>query len=150
MKNFFKLHESIKKQEENDVKEILKKIPKSHGKLIDGFDLTLEPNNTLKGDDGHVGYIFKDKIHIASPWNFSRCHVFLHELAHMVWQEFMTAELKKEWKVICKKMKASKTKLETNAEELFAHAYACSYCLHKASSYYEKISDNFIKNKVPK
>ena len=150
MLSFFKLNEAVKlkSQEEQDIKDILKKLPKSHAKLISGFELTLEPNNGLKGDKKHVGFIHKKKIHVAAPWNFSRCHVFCHEVAHMVWQELMTPELKKEWKSVCKKMNVPKD-IETDPEELFAHAYACHYCTHKAHTYFHKVSDDFIKQKIP-
>ena len=65
------------------------------------------------------------KITIASPWNHARDFVLLHEVAHMVWREFVTVPLKKEWSKIVKK---TKNKMKETDEELFCHNYASYYC----------------------
>ena len=98
MLNFYLLLEKMETEEHKDIHATLKRLPLKHQDLMHGFKVKLTSNNTIKNDDQHIGWIYKNKITISAPWNYGREMVFLHEIAHMVWEKFMTPELKKEWK----------------------------------------------------
>ncbi len=134
---------------EDDISDTLSKLPKSHKKLVDGYKIEFQNGSSLQGDGSHVGYVDdeKKKIVIAAPWNYSRCHTLLHEIAHLIYKEKMTPELRKEWAIL---VKNTKNKQKQDAEELFAHTYACFYM----KLYCPKICDHvkwneFIEKKVP-
>lgn len=133
-------------EEKDNVKELIAKLPKKHQQLIKGYKFHYTSGNTLPGDDGHVGVVYKDKITVAAPWNYGRAFVTLHEIAHVVYEHLMTPELKKEWKNVVKKHPNPQ---EKNAEENFAMAYACFYSKHKVETYHKPAWMEFIKNKVP-
>lgn len=115
-------------EEKDDVKESIGKLPKSYQKLVTGYKIVFEIGNTLKGDDGHVGMVVnkpKKLIRVAAPWRFGREFALLHECAHLVYEVYMTPELKKEWSKITKATKDRKE--DESEEELFCHAFAAYY-----------------------
>lgn len=146
MNGFKQFCEQSKEQEEN-LKSSLSKIPKRHGDLIKGYKLKWTCDNVLDGDDGHVGIINpQDKtITIAAPYRYSREHTFLHELAHKVWEAFVAPNpmLVKKWRLI---VKNTKNKMHQNAEELFCHGYAATYGQNPPTIHYHKDWVNFIKH----
>jgi len=156
MKNFRKFMES---EEEKDVKSLISKLPKRHQKLLNGFKVRLTPGNTLKDDKENIGYIYKNKIVIAAPWNYGRCMVLLHEIAHLIWEKLMTTSLKKEWKKLIsntiedqkkKVPEKSKNALDQNDEEIFCMVYAANYVKHPPITYVNPKWQHFIQHQVPK
>lgn len=139
----YRYGESI--NENTDVKKTLKKIPKKHFELIKKYKIHFEPNNTLKGDAKHIGFIDEKnkKIKIAAPWNYSREFTLLHEVAHAVWKYMLDRNDKKEWKKI---VKNTKNKQNQNDEELFCMAYANYYAKHKVEIHNHETWNEFIKN----
>ncbi len=133
-------------EEEKNVVAMLKKLPKQHKALVKGFKFRYVPGNTLKGDEEHIGVIDKDKITVASPWNYGREFTTLHEIAHMVWEKLMTPELKKAWSKVVKR---NPRRQKQNDEELFCMAYACTYAKHKILVHYCPAWEDFIKKEVP-
>ena len=130
----FKQFVETKSQEE--VKETLDKLPKAHQALAKGYKFKFFGDCTLKGSSENIGMIHlnndkKKEIHVAAPWNYGRQFALLHELAHLVYEEYMAnnKSLKKKWQTIVDK---TKKKLNQPAEELWCHAYA----------------NHFVKNKV--
>jgi hypothetical protein len=145
-------------EEEENVKATISKLPKRHQKLLHGYKFKYTPRNTLKGDNDHIGYIHKDKIVVAAPWNYSREMVTLHEIAHLVFEQLMNVNLKKEWsKLIAKtknkqkndQHKRCQSALEQNDEEIFAMTYAATYAKHPPKTYINKDWQKFITTKVP-
>lgn len=143
----------LENEEQENVEAMISKLPKSHQKLLDGYKFKYTPGNTLKGDEDHIGYIHKDKIVVAAPWNYSREFTTLHEIAHLVFEYKMTPQLKKEWSAIVKKTISdqiknnpkSKSALKQNDEELFAMSYATFYSKHKVHTYDHPEWMKFIK-----
>jgi hypothetical protein len=137
-----------KSEEEEDIELTLSKIPQSHRNLLRGFNIKFHKGNTLNGDDEHVGYMDdKEKeIAVAAPWRYPREWTFLHEIAHLVWQNFVTQELRDKWAII---VKNTKHKQNQNAEELFAMSYSNYYAHHKIEIHNHAPWDDFIKN-LPK
>jgi len=128
----------------SDVKKTLKKLPKLHRDLFKGYKYVFEPNNTLKGDNEHIGCIDEKKktITIAAPWNYGREWTLLHELGHQVWKYLLTDEEKKRWREIVKK---TKEKQNQGAEELFCMGYASAYAKRKVTIHTHSEWDKFIK-----
>lgn len=130
----------LESEEEKNVHKLLSRLPKGHRALLDGYKFRYTPGNTLNGDNEHIGYIHKDKIVVAAPWNYSRSFTTLHEIAHLVYEYLMTPELKKEWSELVKKTKhkqmakfdskEQKKALDQNDEEIFSMAYAANYSFH--------------------
>lgn len=114
----------IENEEEKNVKELISSLPSRQKKLLEKFKFTYTPKNTLNGDNKHIGYIHKNKIVVAAPWNYSRKFTTLHEIAHLVWEHLLGKEEKSEWSKI---VKSTKKKQNQNEEELFCMAYACYY-----------------------
>lgn len=141
MMDGFKLF--LENEESENVKKMISKLPKGHQKLLDGYKFKYTPGNTLKGDDEHIGYIHKDKIVVAAPWNYGREFTTLHEIAHLVWEYKMTPKLKKEWSACVKK---NPIRQKQNDEELFAMAYACHYAKHKIKVHDCPAWHEFMKN----
>jgi hypothetical protein len=115
---------------ERDVEKTLRKIPKSHARLVRGYKFRFQPYNTLKGDDGHIGFIDEEKktITIASPWNYGREYTLLHEVGHAVWKYAVDDGKKAEWKkILGPTRKANKKDLNQNDEEIFCMSYAQAY-----------------------
>ena len=145
MKSFYLLLEKIQSEEEKNVKATLKKIPKEHAALIKGFNLKFTPNNTLKNDKKHIGFIHKKNIVVAAPYNYGREFTLLHEIAHMVWEKLVSKELKVKWNNIYKKYKKE---LGQNSEEIFCMVYSNIYVRHKLETYDNKELEDFIKKEI--
>ncbi len=140
---------------EDNVKKMISKLPKGHQKLLKGYKFTYAPGVTLAGDNEHIGYIHKNKIVVASPWNYGREFTTLHEIGHLVYEYKMTPELKKEWANILSKTKENQKKnqtlacqksLDQNDEEIFAMAYATTYTKHPLKTYLNTKWQEFIKS----
>lgn len=131
-----------------DVHKTLRKLPKTHRKLIRGYKFEFQPTNTLKGDNDHIGYVdeAKKKIVVASPWNYGREYTLLHEIGHTVWKYLVDDKSKKKWKSIVEK---TKNRQNQGSEELFCMAYANYYSKNKIEIHTHKTWDDFIKN-LPK
>ena len=95
----------LESEERKNVEKLLLKLPKGHRALLDGYKFKFTPGNTLNGDNQHIGYIHKDKVVVAAPWNYSRGFTTLHEIAHLVWEYAMTLKIKKEWSALLKQTK---------------------------------------------
>lgn len=155
--NGFKLFVETQTEEEKNVQALIKKLPKGHQKLLKGYKFKYQGGNTLKGDDGHIGVIFKDKITVAAPWNYGREFTTLHECAHLIFEKLMTTQLKKSWSSLVKKTISeqiknnpkTKSALKQNDEELFCMAYATTYTKHAPKTYFNTEWQEFIKQKVP-
>jgi hypothetical protein len=128
-----------------DVKETFKKLPRKHFSLIKDYKVEFEPNNTLEGDSGHIGFIDEEKkqIKIAAPWNYGREFTLLHEVGHAVWKYLVNQKKRKEWNEI---VKQTKDKQKQNDEELFCMAYANYYAKHKIEIHNHENWNKFIKN----
>lgn len=133
---------------EKDIRKTVGKIPKSHAKLIKGYKINFQPSNTLKGDDGHIGFIDEEKksITIASPWNYGREYTLLHEIGHAVWKYRLDDEDKSKWKEILAPIKKKhKKELNQNDEEIFCMAYAQVYAYNKIMKYDHKELTDFVR-----
>lgn len=144
----------LENEEQKNVKMTIAKLPKTHQKLLNGYKFTYTPGNTLKGDDNHIGYIHKDKIVVAAPWNYSREMVTLHEIAHLVYEYLMTSKLRKEWSDLMKSTKEDqknkqkkicRNAIDQDDEELFAMSYAATYAKHPPKTYLNPKWQDFIK-----
>lgn len=126
-----------------DVRKTLRKLPKKHRALIRGYKFKFEPDNTLKNDSEHIGFIDEEKkvIRIASPWNYGREYTLLHEIGHAVWKYVMNEKLKKKWGKI---VKTTKDKQNQGIEELFSMAYANCYAKNKIEIHSHKKWEKFI------
>lgn len=141
----FKIYLENTEKHHIDVKSTLKKLPKQQRDLIKGYKIEFQPNNTLKGDSGHIGFIDeeKKKITIAAPWNYGREFTLLHEIGHAVWKYLLKNEDKKNWNKI---VKNTKNKQKQNSEELFCMAYANYYAKHKVEIHNHDKWNEFIRN----
>lgn len=148
----------LETEEENNVKRLIKSLPKGHQNLLNGYKFVYTPNNTLKGDNQHIGYIYKNKIVIAAPWNYGRAFTTLHEIAHLVWEYKLDKDLRKEWESLVQKTKQEFIKslpkknqdsLKQNAEEIFCMVYANVYSKHALLTYSNPKWEEFLLNKVP-
>ena len=139
--------EFLIESEMTDVRKTLGKIPKVHKALLHGYKYKFEKGNTLDGD--HVGEIDeKNKtVSLAAPWNYGREFTFLHELAHAVWKNYCSAQLRKEWSKIVKDTKAPHQ--HQGDEELFCMAYATTYAKNKIVIHSHPEWEKFIK-RLPK
>lgn len=146
----FRLFCEQSEEQEQNIKATLKKLPPSHQKLIAGYKIKWHGDNTLQGDDGHIGIVNPNNktITIAAPWNYGREYTFLHEIAHKVWESLLQShpEVAKQW---AKVVKLNKNRMKQNDEELFAMAYANHYAKNKIVVHTHPTWDNFIKN-LPK
>lgn len=129
----------IESEEERNVKRLLDELPDGHRQLLKGYKFRYTPGNTLNGDNQHIGYIHKDRIVVAAPWNYSRAFTTLHEIAHLVWEYLMDKDMKKEWSELVKKTKADhvaslnkaqRKSLDQGPEEIFCMAYAARFSNH--------------------
>lgn len=146
-------------EEKRNVEKLLSRLPKGHRKLLDGYKFRYTPGNTLNGDNQHIGYIHKDKIVVAAPWNYSRGFTTLHEIAHLVWEYLMTKDLRKEWSELVKETKPQqiqkfdakeqKKALEQNDEEIFSMAYAAAFSHHAPVIWHNEDWIKFMKERVP-
>lgn len=129
-------------EEEEDLKDLLKKVPKSHAMLANGYKFGFKKHNTLDKKGKYVGSIEPNKkeIIIAAPWEHSRAFVFLHELAHLVYAS-LTKLQKDEWKKINKNEK----NLKDSEEENFCMVYASTYSKHPPVTFQSKKGQQFVK-----
>lgn len=143
MEGFKKFFEQTKEQEAN-IQATLKKLPTSHRALVGEYKIKWHGDNTLQGDDGHIGIVNPNNktITIAAPWNYGREFTFLHEIGHKVFERFMTKEMFAEWKKIIAK---TKDKMKQNAEELFCMAYANHFAKNKIVIHNHPEWDDYIK-----
>jgi len=44
----------LESEEKKDIKRTLEKIPERHALLVKDYEIVFQPNNTLKGDEGHI------------------------------------------------------------------------------------------------
>lgn len=141
------INEADEKIDRSDLEKTLKKIPKSHRKLLRGYKYYCQAGNTLKDDNGSIGFnhLHKKHISVAAPWNYGREFALLHEIGHTVWMKYMEpcAEMKKKWQDIVNK---TKHKLKQNAEEQFCHAYANTYAKNKIEVHDFPEWEKFIKS----
>ena len=146
--NGFKLFFEQTKEQEKNLKDTLAKLPKSHRDLIKNYKIKWYGDNTLNGDDEHVGIInpVKKIITIAASYFFGREHVLIHEIGHKVFENFVTKELFEKWKKIIKDTKNHPTE---NPEELFCHAYSTYYCKNPVQKFNFPTWMKFIKE-LPK
>jgi hypothetical protein len=143
MNGFRQFYEQSKEQEAN-CDATLKKLPPSHRELISHYKIKWHGDNTLAGDDGHIGIVNPNTktITIAAPWNYGREYTFLHEIAHKVFERFMTKPMFAAWKKI---IAGTKDKMKQNAEELFCMAYANHFAKNKIVIHTHPEWDNYIK-----
>lgn len=150
MFNFKQFLILLESQFDKDLAQTLANIPKSHAALVKDYNISADPDNTLKGDSENVGVIDekKKKIRVAGAWNHSREFIFLHEVAHAVYKYKMTPTLKKEWASLVKSTKNQQKNVHQEnqrPEELFCMIYANTYCQNGFSVYEIKELSNFIK-----
>jgi len=148
----------LENEEKRNVEKLLSKLPKGHRKLLQGYKFRFTPGNTLNGDHQHIGYIHKDKIVVAAPWNYSRSFTTLHEIAHLVWEYLITPSLKKEWSELVKNTKKAqmnkfsrpeqKNALKQNDEEIFCMSYAATYSNHAPVIWHNQDWLKFMTEKV--
>lgn len=117
-------------EEVSDIRKLLNKLPNAHANLVKGFKWKFQPGNTLHGDKQHVGYMddLNKEIAVAAPWNYGREFTILHEIAHRVWENLVSPEMKSNWNKI---VKNTDDKQDQSAEELFCMAYANYYTKNK-------------------
>lgn len=132
------------REEKNDILKTLSRIPRSHSSLVRGYRWKFHAGNTLNGDDEHVGYIDDGtkEIAVAGPWHYAREFTVLHEVAHKVWEAFVSREMREEWSGI---VRATKNRQDQSDEELFCMAYAATYCKHPPLIHYHKKWVEFVK-----
>jgi hypothetical protein len=149
MKGFRLFWEQTDEQEEN-IKATLKKLPPAHQALIGQYKIKWHGDNTLQGDDGHIGIVNPNTktMTIAAPWNYGREYTFLHEIGHKIWERFVApnSTLVKQWHQI---VKLNKNRMKQNDEELFCMAYSNHYAKNKIVVHTHPEWDRFIKN-LPK
>lgn len=141
-------------EEKKNIKDTLYKLPKSHSTLVRGYNFKFQAGNTLKGDDQHVGYMDKGpkEICVAAPWNYGREFTILHEIAHRVWEKYMTDDLKKKWNKIVEKTKKKPIReedrqaMDQSSEELFCMAYAATYSNAPPARFHHPEWERFIKS----
>jgi len=146
MQSFRKfLHRS---EEEEDLNGMLEKIPQSHRDLVADYKFKLQGGNTLKDDGDHIGYMDSgtEEIAVAAPWNYGREFALLHEVAHVVWENLVSDELRQKWQKIVNR---TKEKQNQNAEELFCMAYANHFAKNKIVIHDHPEWHDFIKE-LPK
>lgn len=129
----------------SDISDTLKKLPKRQQALLKGYEFKFQSGNSLKGDGDHVGYndLQKKIICVAAPWRYSRQFTILHEIGHVIWDDLLTPEQKKQWESISKK---GSQKLKQNAEELFCMCYANFYSDRPLTHFCDPKWDKFISN----
>jgi hypothetical protein len=138
----FKTYMESDSEEEKNLRDTLDKLPLSHRNLVKGFSFQLQPGNTLKGDDEHIGYLDKGpkKIAVAAPWHYGREFTFLHEVAHRVWEK-LDDSIRNQWKSV-----AGKAGDKEGVEEAFCMAYAAVYCKNPPVKYHHPEWIRFIKS----
>lgn len=141
----------LENEEDQNIKDTLRKLPQKHSDLVHGFTFTLKSGNTLPGDDEHIGYMDRKpkEICVAAPWNYPREFTLLHEIAHLVWDK-MPQQLKKKWfslvDSVKSKEKDNREGFKQTDDELFCMTYAQFYSNNKMVKYDHKELLNFIKS----
>lgn len=138
----------LRSEEKKDIQKTIARIPKSHSELVKDYEIVFQPNNTLKGDDRHIGLIDEKnkRITIASPWNYGREYTLLHEIGHAVWKFLVSDKQKAEWKRLVSKEKSRDKNLKQNEEEVFCMLYAQNYAKNKIKKYDNENLVDFIKS----
>jgi len=128
-----------------DVRATLLKIPAKHKALAKNYKFKFQKDNTLNGDDEHIGEIDDEKkvITIAAPWNYGREYTILHEIGHLIWKWMVNDKMKEKWGKI---VKGTKDKMNQNAEELFCMAYANTYAESKIKIHDHPEWEKFVKS----
>ena len=146
MEGFRQFYEVTKEQESN-IKDTLKKLPPAHQVLVAPYKIKWHGDNTLSGDDGHIGIVNpqSNTMTIAAPWNYGREYTFLHEIAHKVWEKFVAPnpQLVKLWSQV---VKQNKNRMKQNDEELFCMAYSNHYAKNKIVVHTHPAWEKFIAN----
>ena len=137
----------IEDEEKKDIRKTLEKIPKTHANLVRNYEISFQPNNSLRGDKNHIGFIDEEnkRIVISSPWNYGREYTLLHEVGHAVWKYLVSEEKKKEWKrIVGEVRKKNRKDLSQNDEEIFCMSYAQHYAKNKLVKYNHKNLMKFV------
>lgn len=143
-------------EEDKDILQTLKKLPKSHAALVKGYRFKFQDGNTLDGDDENIGYVDPNRkeIVVAAPWNYGREFTVLHEIGHRVY-DLLPGKLKKRWEAIVQQtrdkqkhvagQKGQNTEaIEQNPAELFCMSYAQFYSGSGLLKYDNSIWSQFI------
>ena len=144
----FRLFCEQSEEQEANIKATLNKLPPSHRELVSHYKIKWHGDNTLKGDNGHIGIVNPNNktITIAAPWNYGREFTFLHEIAHKVFERFMTKEMLAAWKKV---LAQNPNRMKQNAEELWCMNYANYFVKNKIMVHshpeWEAYMKNFIK-----
>ena len=156
-KNMICFKTFLENEETKDLSATISKLPIGHQELLNNFKIKITPNNTLKNDKEHVGYVYKNKIVIASPWHYSKSFTTLHEIAHLVYYHKMNKKIREEWKNLLKRtIDSQKNKLppkchkalNQSPEEIFCMAYASTYAKHPPITFHNYDWISFIKTKL--
>lgn len=134
MDSFLLFLEQTKEQEEN-VKKTIAKLPKTHQKLVDGYKFVWQCDNHLKGDKGHVGLLdtAKKTITIAASFRWSQEWVLLHEIAHLVYNILLSEEMRGKWAELMKKVKRPLG--EKDDEEVFSHSFSNHFAFNQVDKF---------------
>lgn len=133
----------LENEEKKNLEATIKKLPKSHQSLLRGFHVKYQSGNTIKGDEGHIGFIQGNKIVVAAPWNYSREYTTLHEIGHLVYERLCSKEWKNKWKIV---VKQNPHRQKQDDEELWCMAYANYFALHKNVTHTHPAWQNYMKN----
>lgn len=129
-------------EEENNVKAMLKKLPKKHAALMQGFHFKYVPGNVLPGDDEHIGLIKGKTVTVAGPWNYGREFTTLHEIGHQIYEKLCSKKWQKEWSKVAKK---NPKQNQDEDEENFCMAYANHFAKHKILTHHHPAWENYMK-----
>ena len=148
MEGFRQFYELTQEQESN-IKDTLKKLPPAHQALVGQYKIKWHGDNTLAGDDGHIGIVNPNTntMTIAAPWNYGREYTFLHEVGHKVWEKFIGPypERVAEWKKI---LAQNPHRMKQNAEELWCMNYANHFAKNKIVVHTHPAWEAYMKNFV--
>lgn len=115
------------------IKKTLNKIPTKHEQLVSDYSVKFVSNHCLdkNGNVGEINLSGSKVIKLSSPWIYGREFVFLHEVAHLVYNNFIkNTKWENEWSKIYKINE--KLKKQYSKEESFCMCYASFF------------SDNFV------
>lgn len=121
-------------EEQKNISATLARLPKKHADLVKDYKFIFQKGNTLDHDDQSVGMVDpKNKtITLAGAYWYGREFILLHEIAHRVFDKFMSEKMLDKWKKILDKTKCKK---EENAEESWAMAYASYFSQNPVKAY---------------
>lgn len=131
-------------EEDRDVRATIKKLPRSHQKLMHGYKIEFVNGNTLKDGESVGLNNMENKIVLAASWRYSREWTLLHEIGHLVWKKYIAndKELQNQWKAVARN---TSEKIKQNSEEAFCHSYAQHYCQKKLVQMQDKNAARFIE-----